>query len=304
MWVSESSRSPTNRWPLKIVRPVSGKAGQAMVKSAPSASRSASATGPILPCVGAVEGRAVLEQVLPRPLPRQPALRRQRLRHRLRDRGRARLQRHHHGVGFRHRQTRLGHADQLHRAHAVAHQHAAQIGGAGEVVGDGAEQDRHGVSPASDAGLERAPHDASIRARSSPDQRQPRRADPLGPHAGHLVGELDVLDQLLVHIEMQQRHEPAIERPRLLDPAGAGQLEQAHALGREAVDQARDPARRHRTARSRRSGRRRRRTSGSGRPARSSCRSCAGCRARNSLIATMLADSARPRKPSGLRSTL
>ena len=103
MWVSESSRSPTNRWPLKMVRPVSGKAGQAMVKSAPSASSSASATGPILPCVGAVEGRAVLEQVLPRPLPRQPALRRQRLRHRLGDRCRARLQRHHHRVGVRQR---------------------------------------------------------------------------------------------------------------------------------------------------------------------------------------------------------
>ena len=35
----------------------------------------------------------------------------------------------------------LGHADQLHRAHAVAHQHVGEVGGAGEVVGDAAEQD-------------------------------------------------------------------------------------------------------------------------------------------------------------------
>ena len=31
---SDSSSSPTNRWPRKIVRPFSGKAGQAIVKSA------------------------------------------------------------------------------------------------------------------------------------------------------------------------------------------------------------------------------------------------------------------------------
>ena len=42
-------------------------------------------------------------------------------------------------------------------------------------------------------------------------QRQARRAHPLAAFAGHLVGELDVLDELGRHIEMQQRHEPAIE---------------------------------------------------------------------------------------------
>ena len=46
---SESSTSPTKRWPWKTERPVSGNAGQAMASLAPSASSRASATGPILP---------------------------------------------------------------------------------------------------------------------------------------------------------------------------------------------------------------------------------------------------------------
>ena len=46
---SDSSMSPTKRYPLKIVLPFSGKAGQAMEKSSPIASISASATGPIFP---------------------------------------------------------------------------------------------------------------------------------------------------------------------------------------------------------------------------------------------------------------
>lgn len=50
MPLSLSSRSPTNRWPCQTVRPAAGKAGQKITASAPSASASASATGPILPC--------------------------------------------------------------------------------------------------------------------------------------------------------------------------------------------------------------------------------------------------------------
>ena len=46
---SLSNWSPTNRWPQNTVRPFSGKAGQAMVRSVPSAAISASATGPMLP---------------------------------------------------------------------------------------------------------------------------------------------------------------------------------------------------------------------------------------------------------------
>ncbi len=49
MPLSDSSWSPTKRWPRKTVRPFSGKAGQAMAIDAPSASSSASATGPMLP---------------------------------------------------------------------------------------------------------------------------------------------------------------------------------------------------------------------------------------------------------------
>jgi hypothetical protein len=48
--LSDSSRSPTNRWPLNTVRPFSGKAGVTMAKSAASSASSASATGPMLPC--------------------------------------------------------------------------------------------------------------------------------------------------------------------------------------------------------------------------------------------------------------
>jgi hypothetical protein len=36
----------------------------------------------------------------------------------------------------------IGNADALHGAHAAAHQHVGQVGGAGEVVGDAAEQGR------------------------------------------------------------------------------------------------------------------------------------------------------------------
>ena len=49
MPLSESSTSPTNRWPLKTVRPLSGNAGVAIVKRQSSASISASSTGPMLP---------------------------------------------------------------------------------------------------------------------------------------------------------------------------------------------------------------------------------------------------------------
>ena len=195
-----------------MVRPVSGKAGQAMVKSRAQRVQQRVGDRADIARIGAVEGRAVLEQVLPRPLPRQPALRRQRLRHRLRDRRRARLERHHDGVGFRYGHARLRHADQLHRAHAVAHQHAAQIGGPGEVVGDGTQQDRHRRSAQGRPPLDRAAHDGLDRAHAPrPPAADAACAHPLRTHAGHLVGELDVLDQLLVHIEMQERHEPAIE---------------------------------------------------------------------------------------------
>ena len=49
MPLSESSTSPTKRWPLKTVRALSGNAGVAIVKSQPSSSINASSTGPMLP---------------------------------------------------------------------------------------------------------------------------------------------------------------------------------------------------------------------------------------------------------------
>ncbi len=49
MPLSLSSRSPTNRCPWKTERFRDGKAGHTITRLAPSASASASATGPILP---------------------------------------------------------------------------------------------------------------------------------------------------------------------------------------------------------------------------------------------------------------
>ena len=114
MWVSDSSRSPTNRWPLKIVRPVSGKAGQAMVKSAAERVQQRVGDGADIARVRAVEGRAVLEQVLPGPCPAASAAPPATRATASRDRGGARLQRHHDRV-------RLGHA----RARAPARRSAA-----------------------------------------------------------------------------------------------------------------------------------------------------------------------------------
>ena len=83
---------------------------------------------------------------------------------------------------------------------------------------------------------------ASTRLRSSPLQGQARRAHPFAAFAGHVVGQLDVLDQLHRGIEMQKRHEPAVERQRLVDLARLRKPEKLHGLVREAVRHARDPA--------------------------------------------------------------
>lgn len=49
MPLSLSSTSPTNRWPLKTERWLSGNAGMAIVNGVPMAAISASTTGPMLP---------------------------------------------------------------------------------------------------------------------------------------------------------------------------------------------------------------------------------------------------------------
>src|SRR3569833_649918 len=67
-----------------------------------------------------------------------------------------------------------------------------------------------------------------------------RRAHPLAALAGHLVGELDVLDQLGRDVEVQQRHKPAVEIECFCDLSGLGQLVQLYGLAREGIGEARD----------------------------------------------------------------
>src|SRR5689334_24644819 len=75
-----------------------------------------------------------------------------------------------------------------------------------------------------------------------PLERQPRGADPLAAFARHLVGELDVLHQLGRHIEVQQRHEPAVEIDGLGNLVGPGELIELHRFAREGIGETRYPA--------------------------------------------------------------
>ena len=88
----------------------------------------------------AVEGRAVFEKELPAAGGAQPGQRGEAFLHRLARRRGARLQRHHHRIDVGHRFAGARHADELHRAHAVLHQHGGKVGGAGEIVGNAAQQ--------------------------------------------------------------------------------------------------------------------------------------------------------------------
>ena len=87
-----------------------------------------------------IEGRAVLEVDLLHTLRPQPAQRSQRLRHRIGWCDGARLQCDDNRVGVNGCRSVVRHADRLHRAHAAAHKIVGQVGGAGEIVGDAAEQ--------------------------------------------------------------------------------------------------------------------------------------------------------------------
>ena len=93
--------------------------------------------------VGRIEGRAVLEIGLPRPGALEPAPGGERLRHRVGGGNRPRLQRDHHRIGVRRGRVRLGQAEDEHRPHAACGEHAGKVGRAGEVVGDGAEDQAH-----------------------------------------------------------------------------------------------------------------------------------------------------------------
>ena len=86
-----------------------------------------------------VEGRAVLEEELPRAELAQPLERLERIAHGVRDRRRARLQSDDDRIDLRQLEIACD-ADRLHRSHSLAHERAAEVGGAGHVVGDRTEE--------------------------------------------------------------------------------------------------------------------------------------------------------------------
>ena len=97
--------------------------------------------------VGRIEGRAIFEQDLPGPRRLQPGERREALLDRLARRNRPALQRDHDRLGIGNRRARRRHINQLHRAHPAPHQRVAQIGGAGEIVGNGSQEHAHDALP-------------------------------------------------------------------------------------------------------------------------------------------------------------
>ena len=100
-------------------------------------------------CVGGVERRAILEEELAAALRAQPFVCGERLRDRVGRGNRARLQRDDDRVGVE--RGAIGrHADRLHGAHAALDEHVREIGRAGEIVGDAAEQ---GTGSGHDDGL-------------------------------------------------------------------------------------------------------------------------------------------------------
>ena len=54
----------------------------------------------------------------------------------------------HHRIEFRQRQISCRHADGLHRAQATAGQRVGEIGRASVIIGDAAQRQRHGFTPA------------------------------------------------------------------------------------------------------------------------------------------------------------
>jgi hypothetical protein len=136
---SLSSWSCTNRWPRKIVRPFSGNAGQGEITA--QAGEQGFADLADITGGGGVESRAVLEEDLLAAALAQPLQSRQRFDDSVFYRRGAGLEGDDDSVGiqtFSH--LRAGNADALHGAHAAAHQHVGQVCGAGEIVGDAAQQ--------------------------------------------------------------------------------------------------------------------------------------------------------------------
>jgi len=73
-------------------------------------------------------------------------------------------------------------------------------------------------------------------------ERQTRGSRGLAAEAAFLDGELDVLHELDVGVEVEQRHVPAVNFAGLFPLAGGGEVPQVLILGGEGVDESGDPA--------------------------------------------------------------
>src|SRR5215210_7733710 len=88
---------------------------------------------------------------------------------------------------------------------------------------------------------QRRSHDRLDMGVVGPLERQPRRTGERRAAAHDRLAQLDALHEVGPRIEMEERHEPLVERHRLLVAAGAGEAEESLALAREGVRHARDP---------------------------------------------------------------
>ena len=132
---------PDEQMPLVDAAPIrrEGGAGDGEARTQPLQQRIRD--GADIARIRAVEGGAVFEEDLPRAGGDQRIRRREAFRHRLRHRRRARLQRDDDRIRLRQWSGRD--ADHLHRRHAVLHQHGSEVGRAGEIIRDAAEQQGH-----------------------------------------------------------------------------------------------------------------------------------------------------------------
>ncbi len=105
---------------------------------------------PDVALVGGIERGAVLEIVLTGAAAAQPVERGERQLHRFLRRVAARLEGDDDAIGLRHFEARTGHAQQLDGAHASLHQSVGEVGGAGKIVCDAAEQKAHSGTLSSD----------------------------------------------------------------------------------------------------------------------------------------------------------
>ena len=98
--------------------------------------------------IGGIEGRADLEQHVTGAAAAQPFLRGARTIDRNASLDRAALERHHHRIDLGQREVVGRHADGLHRTQALTGQRVGEVGSAGVVVGDAAQRQFHGFTPA------------------------------------------------------------------------------------------------------------------------------------------------------------